>query len=221
MNKEQSISNYLEEKYNPYVIILHGSRAIGKAREHSDWDIYMLFNNEVPKKSQREEIEGEDVEWKAISLPVDKKKIIDIFGSHLQYAKILFEKENIGTVLLNEAKEVYQEGPKLNEDLKRAHKQFMQHKITGMIDDKNDSHMFLKHFERFHTLAFNFWFLILNNEYPKNYYLAEGIIREKDPTYYQLLEEFVSDTHSRDEKIDLAKKLYKSIFPAEGDFKAT
>lgn len=35
----------LYEKYNPEAIILHGSHASGNAKEHSDWDVFVLLND--------------------------------------------------------------------------------------------------------------------------------------------------------------------------------
>ena len=87
--QEQKIVAVLKEKYNPVAIFLHGSRAVGKERVHSDWDIVMLFTGDIPRKGYREEIEGEDVEWKAFNVPAEESSIHEVFDVYLQFAKVL------------------------------------------------------------------------------------------------------------------------------------
>ena len=90
IEKQQKIVEILREKYNPIAILLHGSRAVGKARSHSDWDIIMIIRDQIPRRQYRESIDGEDVEWKAFNIPKENDSIIDIFEVYLQFAKVLW-----------------------------------------------------------------------------------------------------------------------------------
>src|SRR3989344_9589319 len=101
--KEKEIANELREKYKPRAIVLHGSRAIGKARPRSDWDVFLLFSGKIPKNMNREVVAGEDVEWKAVLLPVEDAHIQDTFGIQLQYARVLLEESGEGTELIARA----------------------------------------------------------------------------------------------------------------------
>jgi predicted nucleotidyltransferase len=69
MSTADAIAWQLRDKYGATAVILHGSRAIGMDRPHSDWDMFLLFNEMPAMAFNREEIEGEDVEWKAVKVP--------------------------------------------------------------------------------------------------------------------------------------------------------
>ena len=103
MEKQNQIVEYLRENYKPDAIVLHGSRATGMQRPHSDWDIILLFNAQPERSSKREEIAGEDVEWKTILLPVTGDNILDVCGVQFQFTKLLWEKDGVGTELLAQA----------------------------------------------------------------------------------------------------------------------
>jgi len=48
---QEIITSHLIETYEPDAIILHGSRARGKAREHSDWDFILLYAKPTTAKN--------------------------------------------------------------------------------------------------------------------------------------------------------------------------
>jgi len=212
MNKETEIAKYLKNTYNPVAILLHGSRATGKNRSNSDWDVIMLFDKEIPRKGCREEVVGEDVEWKAFQLPVPEEKIIDTFDVYLQFAKVLWEKDSTGSELLKKALMVYKNGPNLSDEQIRGEGQFFEHKILGMKDDKDTSYMFLRHLSVLFNRASNMWFEILHNEFAKPFYIAIPIIEEKDPEYYKRLMTLCSNNSSNDEKIVSADWIVKKLF---------
>lgn len=212
MNIEQNIVEYLKSKHHPVAILLHGSRAVGKNRLYSDWDIIMLFNEEIPRKGYREEVDGEDVEWKAFQLPISDDKIIDTFDVYLQFAKVLWEKDSIGTDLLQKAITRYNRGPNLSKDTIKREKQFFEHKILGMKDDKDTPYMFLRHVSILFNRASNMWFEILHNEFAKPFYIAVPIIQEKDFEYYQHLMILCSNDSSNDEKIVSAEWVAGKLF---------
>lgn len=209
---EGKIVEYLKEKYKPVAMLLHGSRAIGKERLHSDWDIFMLFEDSVPKKSNREEVDGEDVEWKAFSLPVINEQIVDKFDANLQFAKVLWEKGGDGTDLLNRAKVEYAKGPNLSDEDLRRIGQFLAHKLNGMEDYLGDQFMFARHLSVFFSRAAVLWFEILHNEFSKPYYLAMPIIKEKDPEYFKQLEILTAINVSNEDKIKVGRQIYQKLF---------
>lgn len=211
MNKEAKIVEYLKSAYSPAAILLHGSRAAGKSRPHSDWDIIMLFDKEIPRKGHREEVAGEDVEWKAFQIPVSADKIVDTFDVYLQFAKVLWEKDSLGSDLLKEAESEYQKGPNLSENQIKREKQFFQHKILGMKDDRETSYMFLRHLSVLFNRASNMWFEVLRNEFAKPYYIAIPMIQKQDPEYYKHLM-VLSGNGSNKEKISSAEWIFKKLY---------
>ncbi|TSC61047.1 MAG: hypothetical protein G01um1014107_137 [Parcubacteria group bacterium Gr01-1014_107] len=212
MSKERAIVEYLKNKYQPSAILLHGSRAVSRARANSDWDIIMIFDRENKEKKHREQIAGESIEWKAFKLPIESEDIIETFDLYLQFAKVLWEKDKVGASLLQKAAEEYSKGPNLSEDSIQGEKEFFEHKILSMKDDEEMSYMFFRHLCVLFNLASRLWFEVLHNEYPKPYYLAFPIIKEKDSTYHNQLMILCSNIYSNDEKIASAEWISKRLF---------
>jgi predicted nucleotidyltransferase len=212
MDKTQKIVDYLVTIYSPVAILLHGSRAVEKNRPHSDWDIIMLFDKEVIQKRYREEVDGEDVEWKSFLIPTEKTDIIDTFDVYLQFAKVLWEKDNAGSELLKKALAEYSRGPKLSDSQIKREQQFFEHKVSGMKDDKDTPYMFLRHLSVLFNRSSNLWFEILHNEYSKPFYISIPIIKEKDYEYYTHLMTLCSNSSPNDEKIISAEWIANKLF---------
>jgi len=64
MDIEQKLVDYLKAKYSPLAILIHGSRASGFAREHSDWDFAILVDKDT--QVDREIIDGANIEVRVI-----------------------------------------------------------------------------------------------------------------------------------------------------------
>ena len=209
--KAEKIVEVLKEKYNPVAILLHGSRAVGKERPHSDWDILMLFNGDIPRRGYRESIDEEDIEWKAFKIPTATDSIVDIFGIYLRFAKVLWEEGSAGSTLLEKASATYAKGPQLSQDDIRREKHFLEHKLLGMQDDVDTPYMFLRHLGVFFSHSVNIWFEVLHNEFPKPFYLAIPEIKERDPEYSKHLYILPSNA-SNQEKIDAARWIVQKLF---------
>jgi hypothetical protein len=215
METGQKIVDYLRITYHPVAILLHGSRAVDKNRLHSDWDIVMLFDKEIPRRSHYEGIEGEDVDWKACHVPVEQEKIIDTFGVCLQEAKVLWESGSAGSLLLEKAFAEYRKGPCFDKARVKSARQFFEHKISGMKDDRDTPYMFLRHLSVLYAEASNLWFNIIRNEFSKPFYVAVPTIQREDPEYYQHLMILCSSNCSNDEKISAAEWLDKKLFESK------
>ena len=193
-------------------IILHGSRAIGMEREHSDWDMLLLFNEKPALASNREDIAGEDVEWKGFVLPIDKEDVLDLCGVVLQNARVLWEEQDEGSTLLRIAKEEYAKGAQLTNADRVRYRQFLVHKLHGMEDDKENPYLFFRHLSEFFTRSVNWWFELLHDENRKPFYLAFPEIEKRDPEYYQLLLVLCGES-TRDQKLTAARTVIQKLFP--------
>lgn len=215
MNQEKTdqIAAFLKQKYKPTAVLLHGSRAVGKERTHSDWDVIMLFNGDVPRKGYREEIEGEDVEWKAFNAPKGNESVTKVFDVYLQFAKVLWEEGDIGTELLERARAEYTKGPKqYTDDEVRREKQYFQHKIQGLIDDKDTQYLFFRHLCVLRTQAMRLWFELLNKRFSQPLYLSMPLIEKEDPDFYKNLVSFTAFDTSPEIKIKNAEAMFARIF---------
>tara|TARA_B100000508_G_scaffold60333_2_gene47517 strand:+ start:63380 stop:64018 length:639 start_codon:yes stop_codon:yes gene_type:complete len=212
MNKEKIIQ-HIKETHNPQAIILHGSRAIGKERGNSDWDLYLLYTDTPPHFSGREDVEGADVEWKAVKAPVKENEILDVFGVQLQFAKVLWEEESVGSTALNAARSLYEKGVTLSKEDKERMEQYLTHKANSLKDDIDTPYMFLRHQYAFFERAINWWFE-MRGEYRKPFYVAMPRIKEEDPEYHDLLMKIAGDSPNK-EKVwvaeEIAAKLFKNI----------
>lgn len=212
MDKETEIANYLRDTYKPDAIILHGSRAVDMGRPHSDWDFFLLFTGTPVKSFQREEIAGEDVEWKGIRVPISENELLDTFGVQLQFGKVLWEEGDSGSRLLQAASDFYAKGVVVSDDERRRFKQFMLHKIHGMEDDIETSYMFLRHVSVLFDRSVNWW-MELHGQYRKPFYIAVPQIQKEDSEYYQLLMTLCGDGPNA-EKIHAAKSIVSHLFAA-------
>jgi hypothetical protein len=180
-------------------------------RPHSDWDILLLCAEKPEVTINREDIAGEDVEWKAVKLPVAEDAILSAVGVELQFGRVLWEDESqAGTRLLEHAAAFFAKGVQVSETDRTKYKQFLCHKVAGMEDDIATPYLFLRHQYVFFLRASNWWFE-LQGEYPKPFYMAMPIIRERDPEYHDLLLT-VSAAGSNETKIAAARRLVSKLF---------
>jgi hypothetical protein len=192
-------------------VILHGSRAVGMHRPHSDWDLLLLFTEKPEVTINRETIAGEDVEWKAVRIPVAENAILGTVGVELQFGRVLWEDESqAGTQLLEQASAFFAMGIQISEADRAKYKQFLCHKLAGMEDDIATPYLFLRHQYVFFLRASNWWFE-LKGQYPKPFYMAMPIIRERDPEYHALLLT-VSAAGPNETKIAAAHRLVSRLF---------
>jgi predicted nucleotidyltransferase len=211
MSTADAITWQLRNKYSPNAVILHGSRAVGMNRPHSDWDILLLFNERPEVALNREQVAGEDVEWEAVKVPVAENAILSTVGVELQFGNVLWEDASrAGTRLLEQAAAFYAKGVQLTEADRAKYKQYLCHKVAGMEDDIATPYMFLRHQYAFFLRASNWWFE-MNGQYPKPFYIAMPIIRERDPEYHELLLT-VSAAGSNETKIAAARRLVSRLF---------
>ena len=210
-NKKQKIIDVLRQKYNPVAILLHGSRAVGMEREHSDWDVYMIFDHKIPRRSYREEIAGEDVEWKSFLIPSEEESIMGVFDIYLQFAQVLWEKDLVGTDIIQRAKLVYSKGPALTSEEVAGYKQYMAHKLLGMEDDIESPELFFRHLGVFANRSVNYWYEIKKNEFSKPLYMSIPDIEKRDPEYARFVKVLTSDK-PKAEKINAGRKIMELLY---------
>lgn len=209
--QEQEIIQYLRHNYRPAAIILHGSRAVGMSRPHSDWDIFLLFKDKPPLAFRREEIAGADVEWRAQKVPVTDENLLATFSDRLQFGKVLWQQDSAGTQLLEQAAKVYAKGVQISAADRPMYKQFLVHKLHGMMDDIETPYLFLRHLSEFLNRAVNWWFE-LRGMHGKPYYLAIPHFQTADPEYHALLMILCGDA-TQAKKIAAATQVIARIFP--------
>ncbi len=202
---QERIINHILEIYNPDAIILHGSRARNKEREHSDWDIILLFSKQTEVKNGREFFEGQNIEYSVHALP--NADIFGVFGAKLQNAKVLFEKDNVGSSLLKEADLCYEQGVYWSQEKIDAHKLWIEGRIQGMADSVDNPLLFHKYFSDFYDRVYNYWYWLKQHKHSQPIYIATEEIAEKDPTFHRLLLLLFEDGTSTKAQVDICFRI--------------
>jgi hypothetical protein len=207
---EQKLVEYLREKFNPTAIILHGSRASGHARTHSDWDFVLLYGSEtvIPKNGRTEEFE-ENVEFTHHQLPV--VDVMREFGTKLQNARVVHENENAGSEILKRSQLACTEPLAWTEEEKHSHSLWMQGRVNGMKDTIMEPALFEKYAADFYQRITNYWYWAIKDRYPKPIYLALEEITENDPGYFSLIQQYVNG--DRKIRVEVAEQIQTLCFP--------
>ena len=209
-NIQSHITDHIIQKYDPDAIILHGSRARGMAREHSDWDVILLYRGATEVVAGREWYEGQNIEYFVAVLPV--VDIIQTFGTKLQEAIVLSEQKGEGTDLLRQAQTLYGKGIQWTSDDIHHHKLWFQGRIDGMRDCVNSPPLFQKYFSDLYPRVFNYWYLVKKQEYSKPIYVALEEISSQDPEYYQLIITLIDENTSLEGRKVVAEKIRDYLF---------
>jgi hypothetical protein len=206
---QTEIVNHLKEKFSPDAIILHGSRARGKERPHSDWDFILLFSGETELKTGRTLFKDQNIEYTVTMLPV--KNVYEEFGAKLQQAKVLYESNGSGTELLKRAEEYYSEGVHWSLEKIAGHKLWMQGRIDGMRDNTDNLIIFDKYDRDVRGRLFNYWYWILQQKHSQPVYVALEEIKEADPDYFKLVEAYFVEIDLK-KKVELAEAISVKLF---------
>lgn len=207
---QENIIEYLKEKYKPNAIILHGSRARGKEREHSDWDFVFLYTSPGQGQNGRELFENQNIEFSSHILPFTD--ILEEFSNKLQVAKVVYEEGSVGTDLLTEATAFYQKGVYWSEEVIGSHKLWMRGRIGGMEDNVDNEMVFAKYHADFYQRVFNYWYWILQNIHSQPFYVAVEEVSKHDHEYYELIKQFASAEVALAEKVKISEKIYNRLF---------
>ena len=206
---EEKIMQHLRETYDPVAIILHGSRASGHERPHSDWDFSLMHSQGVGLPDDgRSEVLGENIEYSHHEYPV--KDVMNEFGIKLQNARVMYEKNTEGTEILEMAQIAYRELSTWTDKQRYNHSLWMKGRVTGMEDTVEQPLLFEKYAADFYHRITNYWYWTVRDSHSLPIYLALEEIKEKDPEYFVCIEKFVHG--SREEKVKQAGNIYQKCF---------
>jgi hypothetical protein len=117
---EDRLIAFLEQEYDCHTVILYGSRALGKAKPTSDWDVIGI--NDWPTEAYcHHNVEGVGPvngyiypEAMAHHNPLCPSKLFapaNVFATRLCHGIVLIEKDTLGTDIVERAKRYMQSGP--------------------------------------------------------------------------------------------------------------
>lgn len=206
---KEKLVEYLKEKYNPVAIVLHGSRANGNAREHSDWDFIIFTREKV--HAYRDIQFGANFEIKQVILPVTDLWSSLGFLFRKENTEILYDPENIVPQLLDSNEAVLEQGNKFTNEDRAARYSFLMSSLDGMTDYKDNDLAFFRNKADFYDRAVPAWFRFKYEEFRPSDYVALPRIKRDDPEFYELLEMFVTGSH--EESIRSGRRITELLFP--------
>jgi predicted nucleotidyltransferase len=210
---KQEIKEYLIEKYQPEVIILHGSRASENYKPHSDWDLFVFVKQDnQSRKLSREVYKENALDVILVGYPDIGEDTLEKLVAVSHSIENLYEKEiGSGDILVEEALEKRSQGNFLSKEEKDLIVFDMFKYVNRLVDTQNDDAVFFHRLGRdFFPQALNSWFRVLSNEYSLPPYLAIPYIQEQDMKYYNLLEVLWSRGSNKD-KVEAAQQIFKRI----------
>jgi predicted nucleotidyltransferase len=226
-NKEKLdvIIDYFKTKYKAKVLIVVGSRAVGDFKPRSDWDIYLFTDVESEHNETFQEfieaypdaIKEEDIDLYWYSMDIDsypQKLWRDLRNSKV----VLDTPEGFGKKLKEKAIELYRKGPeKWTKDYAFGRtikaRRYMK-KFEAHLADKEFEELFLRIAWHYSENIIEWWFGI-RQEFPLRPQQAFPYIKEKDPAFYQEIQNIVSDRTNYKEKIDAFNKIHRLLFESK------
>lgn len=209
MLTEEKLIEYLVAKYDPLAIILHGSRASGINRLHSDWDLVLLVDKDTP--TEQALIDGGAIDVEALKPDIDDQKILKEIGGTFYSTKILFDTEEVGKKFVERAQKLALVGFCLMPEEYNSRKLFLFRLLSRLVD-AGDEHPieFEYHFGNFLLKAINYSFQV-KGQWSKSIYEAIKDIENNNVNLAKELNIAVSKI-SNIEKVEVAKRIYKLIF---------
>ncbi len=210
MEIENKLVEYVKEKYKPIAILIHGSRANGYERPHSDWDFAIIVDKET--ETEREIIGDANIEIRALKLPFDENKIGDKWiALRKGNVKVADDPQNICESIIERVTEYYNKPIKWKDSDILGHKAWFRSHLDGMIDYQNDQESFFRKLGELYLRCIQYWFHFLHQTYMPQVYLSLPRIENEDPRYYALIK-ILAGTGTNKEKIKAAEDVYIKIW---------
>jgi predicted nucleotidyltransferase len=209
---KEKLIQFIKDKYDPVAIILHGSRANGHERAHSDWDFIIFTKSNV--NPHRDIQFGENFEIKQVILPASDDELQKdslAFLLRNENQDVVYDPEGITPDLLTRSEEILKKGNNFGEVSRRARFAFLKSALDGMKDYKDNPMIFFSKKFDFYDRAVPAWFRFLHKEFKPSDYLALPRINHDDPEFFNMLENFVRS--SPEESIVLGQDIIDHLFP--------
>ena len=202
--------NRIKELYNPMAIILAGSRVSGKFSPQSDWDFYVLTNDNF--EGGFHEFEGERLDVTPVPYPVSADFILDTKFHPEQHLKIVFDESNgIAGEIVKRTHIAYTNGPaRISIAETSQWSKMMSSYIAKSIGRQELPGYVFYYMSIFYCMALRIWFQT-RKEWPLPPYEALPHIKENDKIFYDLLEGVFAQPDSVS-KIAAAKKIHTKLF---------
>jgi len=212
----EKIINYLLEEFTDIeAIILHGSRAAGFARKHSDYDFIVITNTAQKQKYFRHEIQAKHFEYKIYLLDEKFQNFFGVFDTKLQFSEIIYDKKGKGKDVIDQAKKFYSGNiPDKFYDIefKEHRKMNRVHILDTLRDAVDEPTIFLKKLSGLYPQIINEWYWFKKRDFPKNLYISLPQIQKENPWLFSEIEKVYDFKISLNKKVESLGKIIKYIY---------
>lgn len=194
----------------PVAVLLHGSRAVGRGRPDSDWDLCLLVDGITEPTWRTEQIDEVSLDLDIVPATAPDDVIVRLFGTSLRFATVLADStDRVGEGLVARAHSLHQQGRQLPVATLVEQAAHAQRVARRMAATTGTPELFFFHLSTFFGLAVRYWF-DREGRWPEPPYEALESIVAADPDYASLLRQLARDgTTGKKAKVaeDVAKRL--------------
>lgn len=177
----------------PVAILLHGSRAVGRERPDSDWDLCVLVEGAGEPRWRSQQVGGVSLDLDIVPVTASDSLMIDHFGTSLRFAQVVADSDDrVGAAFVARARYLHERGRQVPASTlveQAAHARRVARRMAGST---SQSDLFFFHLSTFFGLAVRYWF-DREGRWPEPPYDALESIRAADHDYALLLSKLASD----------------------------
>lgn len=206
---EEELVDFLINKYQPLAILLHGSRATGRARQHSDWDIAIVKGPDTPLV-EHDIINGNALDIEIIDQNISDEELVKESGPFAR-AKVLYERDLVGTKILERVRAYLERGrQQLSQSEYESRKHFLYRLKNRLKNYSGSPEEYFYFIGDYYRRAIRYWFDV-RCEWSLPVYDALPFINDNDPAFFKELAVISSDA-SVDVKQHSIENVYKLLF---------
>jgi hypothetical protein len=190
---ESDLTAHLTAKWQPEIILLGGSRALGEGTKSSDWDLYLIGN--YPKReSYPEQYQGEHLDIQVRPRSDLPGNVLQIYYGPVQSLRVLKDcPAKLGKEIVEKTRLAYEQGPQpKSAKVVVEDRDEMSRLVAKITSYAADPEACFSHLGIFHRLAIQLWFeKRLRWSLPAH--KALPIIRKDDAEFASNLKEISGD----------------------------
>ncbi len=205
-NLETLITRHLDQKWNPEIILLGGSRAAGQENSNSDWDLFLLGNYPACE-SYPEQYSEQHLDVQVRPLNEIENQVLKIYYGPVAALRVLKDRaDRLGARIVESTKSAYQVGPeaKSQQSLELDRSEMLRF-VAKLRSHASDPEACFTTLGFVHRLAIQIWFEC-QRRWSLPPHKALPIIRKEDPEFAKLLSLIAGD-HSMQEKLHACSQI--------------
>ena len=144
---------------DPVATVLHGSRAIGRSRPDSDWDLLLLVDDGREAAWLTERLPSGTLDIDLLPLPVSEATMLELVGTGLRHARVVSDTDaGDAAALIARSRELHERPRTIAPHVLREQEGHARRVAARMSAASDDQELFFLHLSTFYGLAVRYWF---------------------------------------------------------------